>query len=101
MIIRYTGVKPSKRIDFRSTTQGLNQFTFDPTCDIDDEHLIKHLLHRDMRGLFIEEKPKKDVKAPATDEPPEESHEDPIEEVPEKEEIETPKKKKKKKKRGE
>ena len=54
MLIRYTGMKPIKRIEYGSKT-----FIFEPTCEVTDAESLKFLLHPSRRDLFVIEKGEK------------------------------------------
>ncbi len=47
MLIKYTGPKPSKRMEFNNAT-----YYFTPTCEVKNPEHLRALLHTDMKGLF-------------------------------------------------
>ena len=48
MLIRYTGPKESKKIEFSNKPT----YIFSPTCEVEDKDVAAFLLHRDRLGLF-------------------------------------------------
>lgn len=47
MLLKYTGPKPQKKIEYNDRV-----FIFAPTAEVDDKATIRFLLNADMKGLF-------------------------------------------------
>lgn len=72
MRLRYTGLKPSKTVEWKGVS-----YVFDPVGEVADQPLVDHLCQPSMQGLFVVEpepvqapEPVPETQVVAADEPP-------------------------------
>lgn len=53
MFIKYTGDKPSKKLEWQHKDWGKQEYVFNPICKVTDPEFAKFLLHPDRKNLFV------------------------------------------------
>lgn len=95
MLIKYTGAKESKKLQYFVKDWGLMDFTFNPTCKVTDPEFARFLLHPDRKGLFVIVDEPEAEQIPAEAKKPEPSYVPPAEQITKDLETRTEKKQRK------